>query len=74
MKTDFARDIPVGATVDLGVRGRQIVRQKTSDGIIFASVGEFTPATRVPADIGVAWDDYAYGFLRAQDRVGASYG
>jgi hypothetical protein len=70
MKFDLAKDVPQGAFIVDGNIRRQVI-EKGADGSCFLDPGRyFYYIPRKHRDEQVVWDDYAYGFLRGQDRVG----
>lgn len=70
VKIDIARHVPYGAFVRIVNFKNQVkllrVIDKDPGGGLFLENGRHIPSFTD----GVHWDDYAYGFLCGQDRIG----
>jgi len=65
VKACEARSIPVGATIIFSPTYSSKVVDKDPGGGVCTEAGGHYRSGCV-----LTWDDYAYGFLRGQDRVG----
>ena len=68
MKTDLARDIPMGAYAVLTNDSR--TRRVESLDLDASGLVRFEDGQVVNGMINADWDDYSYNFFSSQDRLG----